>query len=139
MCGGATGMPAASSPPHPHLMHHCAGASHGFAASLMSGERLIMLLGHIAAAVVVGLWLVAGERALLTLLAVTAQSVVEAWRAMTEAARGRVGAAAVLSRPRLQPGSAARCPIRMSMWDRVVVPRRGPPGSASPEPCAYAV
>ena len=51
-----------------------------------------MLLGHLAAAVVVGAWLVAGERALWTLLALTARPAVEAWRRVTEVLRVGVGA-----------------------------------------------
>ena len=87
---------AASSAAGSHvMMHHGAAASHGSVMSLMSDGHLVMLLAHLAAAVVVGVWLAAGERACWTLLALTARPVVDAWRTVTAVARRRVGAVVV--------------------------------------------
>ena len=84
--GAATGMATVSSSASSHLMmHQGVAASHGFVMSQMSGGHVVMLLAHLAAAVVVGLWLAAGERAFWTLLALTARPVVEAWQKVTAA------------------------------------------------------
>ena len=42
------------------MMHHCDTASHDSALSGMSGGHSVMLVAHLAAAVVAGAWLVAG-------------------------------------------------------------------------------
>jgi hypothetical protein len=137
MHGAAAGVASGSAPASSHLMmHHGADASDGFVLSLMSGGHLVMLLAHLAAGIVVGLWLAAGERAFWMLLALTARPVVNAWRAVTAVARG-VGAVVVTSM-RLQPGWGLRCVVRRSMWTVGVVSRRGPPRTASPGPYAYA-
>ena len=86
-----------------------------------------MLLAHLAAVVVVGLWLAAGERACWTLLALTARPVIGAWRTITAAARRRVGAV-VVSCPQLPPGWGLPAAVSNSVWVTGVVPRRGPPG-----------
>ena len=91
MCGADMGAMAASSSTSCHLMTHSGAASHGLAMPLMSGGHLLMLLGHLAAAVVVGVWLAAGERALLMLLGIAARPVVEAWRTVAAVARGGIG------------------------------------------------
>jgi hypothetical protein len=132
--GVASGSAAASS--H-SMMHHGAAASHGPVVSLTSDGHLIMLLAHLAAGVVVGLWLAAGERAFLTLLALTARPLVNAWRTVTQVV-ARNGVAAVVSSPRPQVGWSLRCVVHRSIWTAGIVSRRGPPGAASPEPDAYA-
>jgi hypothetical protein len=137
ICDPGTGGPG-SSPTSSHLMTHPdAAASHGFSMSLMSGGHLVMLLGHLAAAVVVGLWLAAGERALWMLLALTARPLVDAWGTVMAAARGGVGAV-VVSCPRLQTGWGLRRVVRGRVWIAGVVSRRGPPDATSPERDAYA-
>ena len=134
MCGSASHMAAMPPASDSHMMmHHCAAGAHGPALSGMSSGHLIMLLGHLAAAVVVGAWLVAGERALWTLLALTARPVVEAWRRVTEVLRVGVGAV-VADRQRLQLGWGVPSAVPDSMWATGVVPRRGPPTAASPGP-----
>ena len=136
MPGAAIG-PATGSAPASHLMmHHGAGASPGPVMSLMSGGHLVMLLAHLAAAVVVGAWLAAGERALWMLLALSARPLVDAWRTVTAVGRGGVGAL-VVSCPRLQIGSGLRCAVSGRVWTVGVVARRGPPAGL-PEPDAYA-
>ena len=137
MPGAGTSVPA-SLPTSSHLMMHHpdAVASHGSGMSLVGGGHLVMLLAHLAAAVAVGLWLVAGERALWILLALTARRVVDAWMTVMSVARG--GGAVVVSSPRLQTGWGLRWVVRRSVWVTGVVPRRGPPGKASPELPAYA-
>ena len=107
------------------------------AMSLMSDGHLVMLLAHLAAALVVGLWLAAGERAFWMLLALTARPVVDAWRTVTAVARGGDGAV-VVSCLRLLPGWGLPAAVGSSVWAAGVVSRRGPPGTASPEPDAYA-
>jgi hypothetical protein len=136
--GAATAAATASASTGSHLMmHHGAAASHGFVLSRMSEGHLVMLLAHLAAVVVVGVWLAAGERAFLTLLALTARPVVDAWRTVMAAARRGVGAL-ILSSPRLEPGWGQGCLLHRLVWTTGVVSRRGPPGTTSREPCAYA-
>jgi hypothetical protein len=125
ICGAANGMAAMPTSSH-HAMHHCAATSQVYAWSGMSDGHLVMLLGHLAAAVLVGAWLVAGERAFWSLLALTARPVVDAWRTAIEMFRGGVGAG-VSSRPRLQLGWGPPSPVRDLMWAAGVVTRRGPP------------
>jgi hypothetical protein len=85
-----------------------------------------MLLGHVAAGLVVGIWLTAGERALWSLLAFTVRPVVYAWRSVTALA-SRVMGATDTRLPRSQPGWVPRYSIRSSLWAGTVVSRRGPP------------
>jgi hypothetical protein len=137
MPGAAIGPATGSAPASSHLMmHHGAGASHGPVMSLMSGGHLVMLVAHLAAAVVVGLWLAAGERALWMLLALTARPLVDAWRTVKAVVRGGVGAL-VVSCPRLQIGWGLRPVVSGRVWTVGVVARRGPPAGL-PEPDAYA-
>jgi hypothetical protein len=138
MCGTASGVEAMSSTTSSHMMmHHCAAASHDSAASGMSGGHSVMLLAHLAAAVVAGAWLVAGERALWTLLTLVARPVLDAWRTVTEVLRSRVGAV-IANCPLLQRGWGVPPAIRDSMWSVGAVTRRGPPVTASREPHTYA-
>jgi hypothetical protein len=138
MCGTAGGMEAMSSTTSCHMMmHHCAAASHDSAASGMSGGHSVMLLAHLAAAIVAVAWLVAGERAFWTLLTLAARPVLDAWRTVTEVLRSRVGAV-VANCPLLQLGRVLPSAIRHSMWAVGAVTRRGPPVTASPEPHTYA-
>jgi hypothetical protein len=136
--GAATGMATVSSSASSHLMmHQGVAASHGLVMSQMGGVHVVMLLAHLAAAVVVGLWLAAGERAFLTLLALTARPVVDAWQKVTAAALRPTGAVVVRS-PRLLPGWGRPAAVSSSVWVSGAVPRRGPPGIASLEARAYA-
>jgi hypothetical protein len=126
--GAATGLATESSSASSHvMMHHGAAASHGSVMSPMSDGHVVMLLAHLAAVVVVGLWLAAGERAFWTLLALTARPVIEAWRTITAAARRRVEALVVRD-PQLPPGWGLPAAVSSSVWVTGVVPRRGPPG-----------
>jgi hypothetical protein len=125
MNGGASGGPV-SSPSSSHLMMHPdSAASHGFVISPMTGGHLIMLLAHLAAAVVVWVWLAAGERALWMLLALTARPLVDAWGTIAAVARG-VGVV-VVSCPRLQTGWGLRRVVHGWMWTAGVISLRGPP------------
>ena len=126
MCGADMGAMAASSSTSCHLMTHSGAASHGLAMPLINGGHLLMLLGHLAAAVVVGVWLAAGERALWMLLGIAARPVVEAWRTVAAVARGGIGGV-VVSCPRLLPGWGRRCAVCGLVWAVGVVSRRGPP------------
>jgi hypothetical protein len=109
-----------------HMAHLAPAASHDWACSLVGGSQVVMLLGHVAAGFVVGIWLTAGERALCTLLAFTARPVVDAWRSVTALAR-RVMGATDMRFPRSQPDWVPRYSIRSSLWAGTVVSRRGPP------------
>jgi hypothetical protein len=135
ICDAASHTATMPSPTSSHMMmhQHCAAAAHGSALSGMSGGHVAMLLGHLAAAVAVGAWLVAGERAFWTLLALTARPVVEAWRTVTKVLRVGVGAV-VADCQRLQLGWGLPYVFRDSIWAAGVVPRRGPPVKASPRP-----
>jgi hypothetical protein len=125
MNGGASGGPV-SSPSSSHLMMHPdSAASHGFVMSPMTGGHLIMVLAHLAAAVVVWVWLAAGERALWMLLALIARPLVDAWRTIAAVARG-VGVV-VVSCPRLQTGWGLRRVVHRWMWTAGVISLRGPP------------
>jgi hypothetical protein len=127
MPGAAIGPATGSAPASSHLMmHQGAGASHGPVMSLMGGWHLVMLLAHLAAAVVVGVWLAAGERALWMLLALTARPLVDAWRTVTAVVRGGVDAL-VVSCPRLQIGWGLRRVVNGRVWTVGFVARRGPP------------
>jgi hypothetical protein len=128
MHGGATGGTTGSAPASSHLMHHGAEASHVPGMSLMSGGHLAMLLAHLAAAVVVGVWLAAGERALWMLLALTARPLLDAWATVKTVAHGGVGTL-IVSRPRLQIGWNLRPVVHGQGWTEGVVSRRGPPGA----------
>ncbi len=124
----ATSLSTESSSASSHvMMHHGAAASHGSVVSPMTDGHVVMLLAHLAAVIVVGLWLAAGERAFWTLLALTARPVIGAWRTITAAARRRVGAV-VVPDPQLPPGWGLPAAISSSVWVTGVVPRRGPPG-----------
>ena len=125
-CGASDGMAAMPTNSH-HAMHHCAAASPGSALPEMSDGHLVMLLTHLAAAVMVGAWLIAGERAFWTLLALTGRPVVEAWRSVIGMVRGGVGA--VPDRARLELGWGPLSPVRDVLWATGVVTRRGPPAS----------
>jgi hypothetical protein len=128
MYGGGTGGPV-SSPSSSHLMMHSdAAASHSSVMSLMSGGHVVMLLAHLAAAVVVGVWLAAGERALWMLLALTARPLRDAWGTIAAVARG-VGAV-VLGCPRLQSGWGLRRVVHGWTWTAGVISLRGPPAAA---------
>jgi hypothetical protein len=137
MCGTGAGAAAVSSPTSCHLMAHPGAMSHDSTVAPMGGGHLVMLLAHMAAAVVVGVWLAVGERALSAVLLLATRPVVDAWRTITGAARGTDGAV-VLRCPRLQLGWGLRCVIRGSVWAAGVVSPRGPPGVWSPEPYVYA-
>ena len=120
-----------SSPGAAHSPGHASGSEQ--LGSALTGDHLGMVLAHVAAAVVVGLWLAAGERAAWTLLALAALPVVDAWVTLRELARPVAGAALV-------PAAAARPAVwdahrlfRSSRYAGRGVSRRGPPRlSAAP-------
>jgi hypothetical protein len=126
MCDVEMGAAAVSSPSSCHLMTHTGAASHGFAMPLINGGHLIMLFGHLAAAVVAGIWLAAGERALWMVLVLAARPVVNAWRTVTAVVRGGVGAL-IGSCLRIQLGWDLPCAARRLVWAAGAVSRRGPP------------
>jgi hypothetical protein len=117
---------AVSTPASCHLMTQPGAAgSHGFVMSLMSGGHLVMLFGHLAAAVGVCVWLAAGDRALGTVLTLAARQVHDAWRTVTRVAQGAISPA-VVNYPRFQLRWHLRC-AAVSLWAEGAVSRRGPP------------
>ena len=116
---------AATSSSH-HMLHVGVAASHDGDMSLIGGAEVVMLLAHLAAVLVVGMWLAAGERALWRLLAFTVRPVVSTWRSVIDVACRVIGATRVRD-PQPQPGCAPRYSIRSSVWAATVVSRRGPP------------
>jgi hypothetical protein len=127
-CCGGTGE-SVSSPSSSHLMMHTdAAASHGVVMSPMSGGHLVMLLVHLAAAVVAWVWLAAGERALWMSLALAARPLVDAWGTIVAAARGVD--AMVVGTPRVQTGWGWRRVVSGWMCTPGVISLRGPPGVA---------
>jgi hypothetical protein len=100
----------------------------------VTGPDVLMAEAHLAAAVVVGLWLAAGERALWTLLRLTLGTVLTAAEALAGHSSMYLGS---LVRP-VTDATVERHPLPPPgwAWDRQVVTRRGPP-AGSPRPlCA---
>ena len=131
MCRGPMDA-AGSSPSGSHLMSSylmtppSAEASHGFPISPVSSGHMVMQLAHLAAVVMVGVWLAAGERAFWTLLIFAARPVADAWRTIRDAAHDHVGA--VVGRSALLPPEMRRrCAVFSSVLATSVVSRRGPP------------
>jgi hypothetical protein len=117
---------AAGEPVTAHLGHAVASAPTGSVPALLTSPHLGMLLVHVAAALVVGLWLAAGERAAWTLVALAALPVVDAWvtlRKLSSAAQ----VAVVIMRPVPCPGWACEIRLRPAPWTGRGVSRRGPP------------
>ena len=135
LCGADAGAAAsAHSQPPPPMTHSDLAMSHG-SVSLMGGGHLVMLLAHVAATIVVGVWL-AAERAFWTVLdgCATGRGGVADAHECGPRHRGRRSRQLSTTAARL----GLRCAVRGSVWTAGVVSRRGPPGAASPEPDAYA-
>jgi hypothetical protein len=94
----------------------------------LTGQHAAMALGHLVAAVLLGLWLAAGERAVWRILSLTVRpvlSVVHLLRSLALAA-GWSDAAPRVATPQVAPGAGLD-----PLWFLVrVVPRRGPPVAA---------
>jgi hypothetical protein len=130
MCGPSMGAMAAAPTTSCHVMMHGAAASPGPAMRVLSGGHLVMVLGHIAAAIVVGLWLAAGERVLWMLLGLGMRPVVDAWRTVAALAGGGLDEMAD-SRPRLLPDWGRLGAAGDMVWAVGVVSRRGPPSGCA--------
>jgi hypothetical protein len=118
---------AMSSPTSCHLMlQPTSAAPHGSVTSLMSDGHVIMLLAHVAAAFVVGVWVAAGERVLWNVLRLAARPVVGAWRVVVGVARGAVDTK-LISHPRLQLCWDLRRTVCALRWAAGAISRRGPP------------
>jgi hypothetical protein len=85
-----------------------------------------MALMHVAASVLVGLWVAAGERALWSLVRLAARPVVAALRTLMDGARTRVTPLPVGS-SRLRGAPREVVPERRSWLACRAVTRRGPP------------
>ncbi len=108
-----------------HSLAHASGPEP--VGSALTGDHLGMVLAHVAAALVVGLWLAAGERAAWTLLALAALPVVDAWVTLRELARADAGAALVPAEAARPAVWDAHCLLRSSTYAGRGVSRRGPP------------
>lgn len=108
------------------VMDHVAVPHHDAVLVLMNEADLAMLVGHLAAAVAVGLWLAAGERAAWSILALTGRSVADSLRALLQPTTVRL-AFAGSTRPKAMPGWLTSVPLGASVWDGYAVSRRGPP------------
>jgi hypothetical protein len=118
---------ALSSPTGCHLMMQPISATpYGSVMSLMSDGHVIMLVAHVAAAVVVGVWFVAGERILWLVLRLAARPVVGAWQVVVGAGRGAVGTK-LISHRRAQLCWDLRRTVCGLLWAAGAVSRRGPP------------
>ena len=126
MCIASTDAMAAAPTTSCHVMMHGGAASPDPAMPVLGGGHLVMVRGHIAAAIVVGLWLAAGERALWMLLALSTRPVVYVWRMVAVLAGGGLDAMAD-SRPRLLPDWGPLCAVGDMVWAVGAVSRRGPP------------
>ena len=126
--GGTAANPAAMlSPTSCHLMMQPTSAMpYGSGTSLLSDGHVIMLLAHMAAAVVAWMWLVAGERVFWNLLRLAARPVAGAWQAVVAVVRGAVGTI-LISHPRPQPCWDQRRTVCGLLWAAGAVCRRGPP------------
>jgi hypothetical protein len=94
----------------------------------MTGAHAAMAMGHLLAAVLVGLWLAAGERALWRLLSLAVRPVLSVVRALGNVAlaAGWSGAAPRVKAPQLAHGADL-----LTRWFLVrAVLRRGPPVAA---------
>lgn len=94
--------------------------------AFLTGLHVGMLLAHVGAALVVGLWLAAGERAAWTLVSLAALPVVDAWVTLRKLS-GVVQVAVVIARPGPCPGWGCETRVRTAMWTGRGVSRRGPP------------
>jgi hypothetical protein len=94
----------------------------------MSGPHAAMAVGHVLAAVLVGLWLAAGERAVWRLLTLAVGPVLSFVGVLSSVVlrRGWAGAAPRVAGPQVMRGTGA-----LVLWFLVrAVPRRGPPVAA---------
>jgi hypothetical protein len=131
-CAAAMGTAAVPSPTGihamgSHLMTPPDTASQDFAMSQVNGGHAVMLLAHLAAAIVAGVWLAAGERVFWRLLALAARPLVQGWRTVRETARDRIGTV-VVGCPRFLPDTGPPRGLDGSGWAAGVAPQRGPPG-----------
>ena len=92
---------------------------------LISGGHVVMLLGHLAAAALAGVWLAAGERALWMVLVLAARPVVDAWQTSRPWFAGGSARWSV-SGPRLQLTGTCRARFMARMWAAGPVSRARP-------------
>lgn len=116
----------AGDPLSTHVVHGVASTPTDSSLVLVSGDHLAMLLAHVAAALVVGLWLAAGERAAWRLVSLATLPVVEAWITLRELAT-TAAVALVAPRPTALPSWGTESATRSSSWAGRGVSRRGPP------------
>jgi hypothetical protein len=107
--------------------HRAEHPSHGHdLLSELAGPEALMALMHVAASVLVGLWVAAGERALWSLVRLAARPVVAALRTLTDGAGSRVSPLPV-GTARLRGAPREVVPERRAWLACRAVTRRGPP------------
>jgi hypothetical protein len=117
----------AADPLATHLAHGGSSTPTEYSLMFVTGDHLVMLVAHVAAALVVGLWLAAGERAAWRLVAIAALPVVGAWITLRELS-GTAAVALVVTRPAAAlPCWSRESATRSSSWAGRGVSRRGPP------------
>jgi hypothetical protein len=113
-------------------MHHSRGVFDVLPhlVSDLSGRTALMIDAHLAAMVVVGLWLAAGERALWTLLSLAIRPCADAVQRFLGSSTWVSNAAAHVEDGRLVRIETSRRPIHEASMTRRVT-RRGPPSCAA--------
>jgi hypothetical protein len=109
-----------------HLGHGVASTPTGSFQTFLTGPHPGMLLAHVAAALVVGLWLAAGERAFWTLVSLAALPVVDAWVTLRKLSAA-APVAVLITPPVPSLGWGRETRVRPAMWTGRGVSRRGPP------------
>jgi hypothetical protein len=113
-------------------MHHARGLRDALPhlASDLSGRAALMVDAHLAAMVVVGLWLAAGERALWTLFSLAVRPFADAVQSLLHAPVWALTAVVVVEEGRLAFHESSRRPLRQTPTARRVT-RRGPPSGVA--------
>ena len=121
-------------PGGPHgSMSMSGGMFHGSAASgytslvWMGGAHVGMLLAHLVASLLLGLWLAAGERAAWTLIRLAARPVAAAFHLLLDAISALVAAGVGWSRVCAAPGWVSELVPRSDACAVGCLSRRGPP------------
>lgn len=119
---GTPGHPAGSTAFHPHADTAVTAlrALTGWSADAR------MVVAHLGAALLVGVWLAAGERALWSLATLAARTMATAWLRLRRALRASLATPLVRARPRRRTWAAVVVPLAMDSA-RSGNRRRGPP------------
>jgi hypothetical protein len=112
------------------MLHHGSSAMGEVSSAWMSSAHVGMLLAHLVAGLLLGLWLAAGERAAWTLVRLAARPVAEAFHILMNAMIALVSAVSAgdgTTRGRPAPGWALELAFRSDACAVDCLSRRGPP------------